>query len=430
MKKRGENYNYASISARHKEIVQRLCDPDAGMSDWEVFFAEIRAYVTVHFSKRLKDEVGIELEDFIHSELMEYFAAEKCEKFRQFLNLKGETHHFGSIWFTSQLRAAVDRAIEKSRSKIEMVSLRREDDDGEETDGLKEIKQSDRLIPAESKDSGSAVALALERGGGALFTRILAKMWPRSPHECYAVVMDWWLKFDHLKIAKFLGYRDHSPVAGNIRNFKRKLVKMGSLVVQSLEEQDSNEIKGLFLADGVCEKKEIGDIASSRSLMEFEGHTSDLRRKFTLKVRFPFLVEKDTLIRCSICDGVGNVPVGRLVFCGKERSYRASGAFEISCDEFSQGARNSEISFEWDDGVCAKAFPVVSGDEERYELTGDKIRKWISRKVTVANRVEYAAEMMNDFGPVLAFLLANECAFGADVFKRFGFPDIPKFALK
>jgi hypothetical protein len=29
----------------------------------------------MHFSKRLKDEVGIELEDFIHGELMEYFAA-------------------------------------------------------------------------------------------------------------------------------------------------------------------------------------------------------------------------------------------------------------------------------------------------------------------------------------------------------------------
>ena len=430
MKKRGENYNYASISACHKEIVRKLCDPNAGAPDWEAFFAEIRAYVTVHFASRLKDEVGIEVEDFIHSELMEYFAAEKCEKFRQFLNLKGETHHFGSIWFTSQLRAAVDRAIEKSCSKIQMVSLRREDDDGEEADGLKEIKQSDRLIPAESKDSGSAVTFALERGGGALFTRILSMMWQRSPHECYAVVMDWWLKFEHLKIAKFLGYRDHSPVAGNIRNFKRNLVKMGPLAVQSVEEQDRNEIKGLFLADGICEKKEIGDIASSRSLIEFEGRTSDMRRKFTLKVRFPFLVEKDTLIRCSICDGEGNVPVGRLVFCGKERSYRASGAFEISCDEFSQGAKNPEISFEWDDGVCAKAFPVVSGDEERYELTGDKIRKWISRKVTDSNRIAYAAEMMNDFGPVLAFLLVNERVLGADVFKLFGFPDIPKPALK
>ena len=40
MKKRGENYGYAAISARHKEIVQRLCDPDAGVSDWEAFFAE------------------------------------------------------------------------------------------------------------------------------------------------------------------------------------------------------------------------------------------------------------------------------------------------------------------------------------------------------------------------------------------------------
>lgn len=430
MKKRRENGDYAAISARHKEIVQRLCDPDAGASDWEAFFAEIRAYVTVHFTKRLKDEAGIEVEDFIHGELMEYFAAEKCEKFRQFLNLKGETHHFGSIWFTSQLRAAIDRAIEKSRSKIETISLRRQGDDGEEMDGLKEIKQSDGLIPAESKDSGSAVTLALERGGGELFTRILSKMWQRSPHECYAVVMDWWLKFDHLKIANFLGYRDHSPVAGNIRNFKRNLVKMGSLAVQSVEEQDRNEIQGLFRADGVCEKKEICDIASSRSLMEFEGRTSDMRRKFTLKVRFPFLAEKDTLIRCSICDGEGNIPNGRLVFCGKERSFRASGDFEISCAEFSQGARNSEISFEWDDGVCAKALPVVSGDEERYELTGDKIRKWISRKVTVANRVEYAAEMMNDFGPVLAFLLANECAFGADVFKRFGFPDMPKPLLE
>ena len=150
MKKRGENYGYAAISARHKKIVQRLCDPDAGVSHWEAFFAEIRAYVTVHFSKRLKDEAGIEMEDFIHGELMEYFAAEKCEKFRQFLNLKGETHHFGSVWFTSQLRAAVDRAIEKSRSKIETISLRRQGDDGEEVDGLKEIKQSDGLIPAES----------------------------------------------------------------------------------------------------------------------------------------------------------------------------------------------------------------------------------------------------------------------------------------
>ena len=75
MKKRRENGAYASISARHKEIVQRLCDPDAGVPDWEAFFVEIRAYVTVLFSKRLKDEVGIELEDFIHGELMKYFAA-------------------------------------------------------------------------------------------------------------------------------------------------------------------------------------------------------------------------------------------------------------------------------------------------------------------------------------------------------------------
>ena len=56
MKKRRENGDYAAISARHKEIVRKLCDPNAGAPDWEAFFAEIRAYVTVHFSKRLKDE--------------------------------------------------------------------------------------------------------------------------------------------------------------------------------------------------------------------------------------------------------------------------------------------------------------------------------------------------------------------------------------
>ena len=426
MKKRGENYGYALISARHKEIVQRLCDPDAGMSDWEAFFAEIRAYVTWHFASRLKDEVGIEVEDFIHSELMEYFAAEKCEKLRQFLNLKGETHHFGSPWFTSQLRAAVDRAVERYQSKIEMVSLGTVDDEGRKIDQLEQFGQSERLVSKEVEDAGDAVALAIERGGGEAFSLILSKMWKRSPHECYAVVMDWWLKFKHLKIASFLGYGDCGPVAGNIRNFKRNLAKMGPLTALTAEASDRSEIRGLFLASGTRDENTIGDVAASRSMMEFAGGGKDPKHRFSLKVRFPFIADKESLVRFSVRGGGGDVPDGELSFGGEVREFRDSGDFEISVSEFSKCAKSSDVSFTWRDGVRVEALPVVSGDEERYELTGELLRKWIPKKVTDENRIFLAAEMLNDFGPGLTFLLANDNVFGTDVFRALGFPELSK----
>lgn len=430
IKMRREKTDYAAISARHKEIVRRVCDPKAGQAEWDTFIAEIKPYVTSHFADRLKNEIGLRIEDFIKGDLMEYFAADKCGKFRQFLNLQGPAHHFGSPWFTSHLRAAVDRTIEKSRNKIETVSLENIDDEGQIRSGLEQIKQSERLVGVESGDPDEMIAHEIATGGGMAFTLLLSHMWKKWPLECYAVIMDWWLKFDHWKIAKLFGYDSQIPVGGNIRNFKRKLLKSGLPDVSTIEEKDQREIYGLFQASGIDDKKTFSDLASSRSMIEFRGADKKTTHSFSLNVRFPFIVEKDSLIRCSVRDGAGNVPLGTLVFGGKERTVRDSGDFEIEVDEFKDSVEEHEVRFTWADGVSVAALPVVTGEEERYALTGELLRKWMRRKVTDENRTTLAAEMLNDFGPGLAFLLMNERGFGADIFKRFGFPDVSRRMLR
>ena len=77
---------------------------------------------------------------------MQYFAAEKCEKLRQFLSLRGPTCHFGTPWFTEHLRAATERAIESVRNKIPFTDPIVEREDGEQVDLAEGMRQSDALV--------------------------------------------------------------------------------------------------------------------------------------------------------------------------------------------------------------------------------------------------------------------------------------------
>ena len=207
MKDSDNNRQYAEISARHKEIVRRLCSPVVSDGDWNEFFAEIRGYVTAHYGGMLKRDINYDVEAFIQSELRLYFADDKCRRLREFLNLNDVAcPHFGISWFTDHIRAAVQRTIEARREKLEIVDPFYSNASGEQESLIDSKTAQERIVIIEKPPAGEdRISSAIEQGGAPLLTAILACLWKTNPHECYSAIMDWWLKFDHRTIALFFG---------------------------------------------------------------------------------------------------------------------------------------------------------------------------------------------------------------------------------
>ena len=292
--------DYADISKRHKAIARRIIStPDK--EGWDALIAEVKGYITGNFGARLKREAGIEVDDFLQGELLQYLATEKCEKLRQFLNLKGPTCHFGSPWFTDHLRAAVERAIESTRSKIPFDDPIIEGEDGEQVDLAEGMRQSDALVSAETETPGDPITIAIEQGGDGLLNKILSMFWKASPHECYAAIMDWTLGFDHRKIAALFGSDDAIPKAGYIRNLKRKIRSEAlNLLKKSYEIDDRETLASLYKADGNQDDDNIASIGRTLTRICFRGRREDGRGRLQVEMRFPICASKGTLIRCTL----------------------------------------------------------------------------------------------------------------------------------
>ena len=258
--------DYSKISARHREIAQSLVNPGAGAAEWAAFVSEVKPYVVEHFAFALKSDGGIEVENFINGELLSYFAADKCAKLRQFLSLKGPTCHFASPWFVGHLRAAVNDAISKAKFDSGVISTTAMGEDGEQVDLAEGMRQSDALVSAETETPGDPITVAIEQGGDVLLNKILAMFWNSSPHECYAAMMDWNLGFDHRKIAALFGSADAIPIAGYLRNLKRK-IRSGALALlkKSFEDDDRETLVSLYKADGRQDDDNIELIGKVRS---------------------------------------------------------------------------------------------------------------------------------------------------------------------
>lgn len=435
--------DYADISKRHKAIARRIIStPDK--EGWDALIAEVKGYITGNFGARLKREAGIEVDDFLQGELLQYLATEKCEKLRQFLNLKGPTCHFGSPWFTDHLRAAVERAIESTRSKIPFDDPIIEGEDGEQVDLAEGMRQSDALVSAETETPGDPITIAIEQGGDGLLNKILSMFWKASPHECYAAIMDWTLGFDHRKIAALFGSDDAIPIAGYIRNLKRKIRSEAlNLLKKSYEIDDRETVASLYKADGNQDDDNIASIGRTQTRICFRGRRGDGRGRLQVEMRFPICASKGTLIRCTLrgealvdarlrdADATKRVPPGEcgLFVCGAFRRIRANGDFEIPVEEFAEHYKSSEMYFVWRDGARTDLTPIVSSEREQYALTGELVRKWASRSVPECDAVAMTAEFLNDFGPALSMMLARTDAARhipsfTDVLARFGIPTV------
>ena len=424
--------DYGEISARHREIARRLVKPGAGAADWAAFVAEVKPYVVEHFALSLKSKGGIDAEDFVNVELLSYFAADKCAKFRQFLSLKGPTCHFASPWFVGQLQAAVNDAISKAKLDPNAVSTTVTGEDGEEADLGELQKSEDAFVWADSEPSGNPIMEAIEQGGPKVaeaFDKIFAVCWRNTPHECYAAMMDWQLGFDQRKIAALFGYDKVDKVAGNIRDLKRKIIKLAPTIKsKSIEEDDrdffdGNQYRGwgMYRADGEEERDAVEVLGTVRTRLRFVGKRDDGRGRLQVEMRFPVCVSKEALIRCTLrgdalvdarlcgVDATESVPPGEcgLFVCGAFRRVRRDGDFEITVDEFAAHCKSSEMYYLWSDGKRSDVKPVVSGEREQYALTGELVRKWASRHVLEGGAVAAAAEFLNDFGPALSVMLAR-----------------------
>ena len=434
--------DYADISKRHKAIARRIIStPDK--EGWDALIAEVKGYITGNFGARLKREAGIEVDDFLQGELLQYLATEKCEKLRQFLNLKGPTCHFGSPWFTDHLRAAVERAIESARSKIPFDDPIIEGEDGEQVDLAEGMRQSDALVSAETETPGDPITIAIEQGGDGLLNKILSMFWKASPHECYAAIMDWTLGFDHRKIAALFGSDDAIPIAGYIRNLKRKIRSEAlNLLKKSYEIDDRETLASLYKADGNQDDDNIELIGKVRTQLCFRGIRNGGYGGFRIKMRFPIIAKKGTLIRGSITGAAAVDALQRtnpgdeaLFVCGAFRKIRTNGDFEIPVEEFAQYYKSSEMYFVWRDGNQTVAIPFISGEREQYTLAGELVRKWAMRHVSDGNDIATAAEFLNDFGPALSAMLARTDAAGSvpamtEALAWFGIPTIDRAKIR
>ena len=435
--------DYSKISARHREIAQSLVNPGAGAAEWAAFVSEVKPYVVEHFALSLKSDGGIEVEKFINGELLSYFAADKCAKLRQFLSLKGPTCHFASPWFVGHLRAAVNDAISKAKFDSGVISTTAMGEDGEQVDLAEWMRQSDALVSAETETPGDPITVAIEQGGDVLLNKILAMFWNSSPHECYAAMMDWNLGFDHRKIAALFGSADAIPIAGYLRNLKRK-IRSGALALlkKSFEDDDRETLVSLYKADGRLDDDNIELIGKVRSRLCFRGIRNDGYGGFRIEMRFPIIVGKGLLIRCSLIGAAvvdalkrTNPDDGALFVCGAFRKIRTNGDFEIPVEEFAQYYKSSEMYYQWSDGTRTDVMPVVSGEREQYALTGTLVCKWASRHVPDGSDVAAMAEYLNDFGPALSVMLARtDAAIGVSpmtkALARFGIPTIDRAKIR
>ncbi len=435
--------DYSKISARHREIAQSLVNPGAGAAEWAAFVSEVKPYVVEHFAFSLKYDGGIEVEKFINGELLSYFAADKCAKLRQFLSLKGPTCHFASPWFVGHLRAAVNDAIFKAKFDSDVISTTAMGEDGEQVDLAEGMRQSDALVSAETETPGDPITVAIEQGGDVLLNKILAMFWNSSPHECYAAMMDWNLGFDHRKIAALFGSADAIPIAGYLRNLKRK-IRSGALAFlkKSFEDDDRETLVSLYKADGRQDDDNIELIGKVRSRLCFRGIRNDGYGGFRIEMRFPTIVGKGLLIRCSLIGAAvvdalkrANPDDGALFVCGAFRKIRTNGDFEIPVEEFAQYYKSSEMYYQWSDGTRTDLMPVVSGEREQYALTGTLVCKWASRHVPDGSDVAAMAEYLNDFGPALSVMLARtDAASGVSpmtkALARFGIPTIDRAKIR
>ena len=439
MKDSDNNRQYAEISARHKEIVRRLCSPVVSDGDWNEFFAEIRGYVTAHYGGMLKRDINYDVEAFIQSELRLYFADDKCRRLREFLNLNDVAcPHFGISWFTDHIRAAVQRTIEARREKLEIVDPFYSNASGEQESLIDSKTAQERIVIIEKPPAGEdRISSAIEQGGAPLLTAILACLWKTNPHECYSAIMDWWLKFDHRTIALFFGCKDVAAIAGYIRNLKRKLFDVVRSVRQRRDavESDGEFIgamfdRGLFRADGNCEDDVVEKLGRRRSEIVFRGERRGRGMDFQLSMRFPFEVCSDGLIRCTLSNSKGGGVNGRIFVCGKFRDTRPNGNFELPVSEFRNFYKSSEIYLEWENGLRSEAFPYVADQKEEYALSGTAIHRFGSVKMSDEDPIALAADLLNELGPVLTWLVISRKAAAELPFARFGMPPISRKTLR
>ena len=118
MPRKPTNVDYSKISREHKELVRRLVSPRGTTEDWEKFYSTIRDMVTNRYAAKLWDEAELDVEDFLRGELTSFLLANKCERLRQFLNLKSvnsdHQHLFGD-WFDKVIKSALAAATPNDR---------------------------------------------------------------------------------------------------------------------------------------------------------------------------------------------------------------------------------------------------------------------------------------------------------------------------
>ena len=423
--------DYADISKRHKEIARRLVDPRANDDVWKNFFGEVRGIVYKRFRSILKNDAGLEVDQFLNGHLMSYLAADKCVVLRRFLNLNGPTHHFGSPFFVNHILAAVDKAVAENRTKFDFVNPTSQNDEGDEVNVVEQVANGEALVGAESEGEGDPITVAIEECP-AVFSAILARFWKASPHECYAAMMDWYLKFDHRKIVALFGVKDVGVIAGNIRNLKRKLARLSGVMPKTHEEDDKEFLPSLFRADGERCADPVAELGRARCRLTFEGIRRGRSDRFRLEMNFPFEAKDGTLIRCVLTDGTGTglQPEGRLFLCGAYREAREDGAFELPIEEFRAFHNSSELYFEWTDGARSDGFPFIPSTVEEYALTRQLIEKWAKREVGEANALAQTATFLNDFGLPLTLLLLSEDSLAHLPLSKFGFPAIDRRSIR
>ena len=422
---------FSEISDRHKEIARQLVDPRADAEIWTEFFGEVRGIVFKRFGSLLKNEARIEIDDFLKGYLMPYLTADKCVVLRRFLNLNGPTYHFGSEFFVKHILAAVDEVVAESRTKFDFVSPVAQDDEGDEINVVEQVAIGEALVGKETKGEGDPITVAIEECP-AFFTAILARFWKSSPHECYAALMDWYLKFDHRKIVALFGVKDVGVIAGNIRNLKRKLAKMSGVMPRSHEADDKKYVDSLFRADGESESDVIAELGKARSRIVFEGARRGCGGRFRLELLFPFQVRDNGLIRCILSDGTGTglPPHGRVFLCGAYRNAREDGSFELPVEDFRAFHESSELYFEWADGIRSDGYPCVPNVVEEYALTRSLVEKWAARRADGGNTEALTAAFLNDFGLPLALLLLSKDALTKLPLAKFGFPVIDRSSIR
>lgn len=463
MPKRKSNFEYAKLSREHKNLVKRLVSPRAKNEDWEAFYSVIGETVKKRHEESLWEEASISVDDFMRGELKAFLCENKCERLRQFLNLKSENsehqHLFGK-WFAKVVKSAKATAVIRSGREISGDELRLKNGNSSDKEGesggtiFDTITTEQRM---ESKRSKECVKLSklLRQMGSKGFSQLMARFWTKNPQKTYIAIMDAQLAYSNRKMAALLGKPDNlvkdKETAKKEENYiSVKLLRLRQEFYSQLKLQDLEEMfpflkkypenklrsvfatfietqgEGFFGADGESDADLVGDLGSELSTLYFKGASGG----WQLELKMPFEVSDRTLIRGVLSDGHDGILQGALFCCGKKRKLRGNGHFEFPVSEFKKFSNSSELYFTPTGGKRSDGVPFVPDEFDQLRPSLEMMESWAARKMSDSKPIELVADLLDDFGYVIPQLLLKDTALVSLPFERFGVPHIDRKRIR